>query len=659
MRRLRYQAPMNRKQRRADARLRGAVSGTPMPTAPLAAWFSAAAAHHRAGRMAEAERVCRQLLSVDPGNPQTLHLLGLVEHQSGRSDDAIAHIHSAIGRDGRDPAFHHNLGNILRARGRPGEALSCYEQALALAPGSVDTLYNLGNTHHDLGRPEQAAHYFERALRLNPEAIELHNNLGTALQDLGRLDEAIACYRKALALRPNAAETLVNLAGALRAQVDLDGAQACYERALAQRPNHLESRIGLAVVLRDLGRLEEAVTANERALALSPDHAEIHNNLGVALMDLGRTEEAIAHYERALALQPDRAEAYYNLGIAVGRQDKYAEALACYERALTLRADYAQAHFNRGLALLLTGRLEEGWQEYEWRFATARYDRKFDRPLWTGEPLADRSILIHAEQGLGDTLQFVRYVPAVAARGGRVLLEVPPPLVRLVRTVAGASQIVAVGDPLPAFDCHCPLLSLPRVFNTSLATIPNRMPYLSSLTEASALWAERIAAAPHPRVGIVWAGNIVGALDLRVLQPLWDVSGVSWFSLQVGGGSSDISLLEHAKIADLSPWLTDFAETAAAVCQLDLVISVDTSVAHLAGALGRPVWLMLPYWPDWRWLLDRDDSPWYPTARLFRQRKAGDWAGVAREVAAALAHDLESSPLMGEAWVGGPDRIHR
>jgi tetratricopeptide (TPR) repeat protein len=605
--------------------------------APIALWFSAALAHQREGRAADAERVCREILSVDPGHAQTLHLLGLIEHQRGRSDEAIEHIRMAIMRDGRDPAFHHNLGNILRAFDRLAEAIGCYERALALAPTSVDTLYNLGNTYQDLGQPERAAAYFERALRLNPEAVELHHNLGTALQDLGRLDEAIGCYRKALARRPDLVESLDNLADALQAQGKLDEAQACYERALALRPDRVESLIGLGVVSRARGRLEEAVARYERALELSPDHPEARNNLGVALVDLGRREEAITHHKKALALQPGRAELHYSLGSALQRHGLYAEALACYGRALALKPDYAQAHFNRALALLLTGEFDEGWQEYEWRFADAKYDRKFEQPSWSGEQFGGRSILIHAEQGFGDALQFVRYVPGVAARGGRVALEVPEPLVRLVRTVAGASQVVARGDPLPAFDCHCPLLSLPRVFKTNLATIPNAVPYLSAPALGSAGWAEQIPTTPGLKVGVVWAGTTVGAIDLRLLQPLWEVDGVSWFSLQVGERAGDISLLGGVKIADLSPWLTDFAETAAAVCRLDLVISVDTAVAHLAGALGRPTWLLLRDPPEWRWLLEREDSPWYPTARLFRQRKEGDWPEVAREVAAALA----------------------
>jgi tetratricopeptide (TPR) repeat protein len=629
--------PMNRKQRRVEARLGQQGRAARSPAARIAQWFGGALAHQRSGRAADAERVCREILSVDPGHAQTLHLLGLIEHQRGHSDDAIAHIRMAITREGRDPAFHHNLGNILRGLDRLAEAISCYERALALAPALVDTLCNLGNTYQDLGQPEHAAAYFERALRLKPDAIELQNNLGTALQDLGRIDEAIGCYRNALALRPDLVESLDNLAGALQSQGKSDEAQACYERALVLRPDRVESLIGLGVVLRAQGRLEEAVARCRRALALSPDHPHAHSNLGVALVDIGRPEEAITHHKKALALQPGRAELHYNLGSALQRQGLYAEALACYGRALALKPDYAQAHLNRSFALLLIGEFDEGWRGYEWRFVVGRYDRNFDQPLWSGEPLGGRRILVHAEQGFGDALQFVRYVPAIAERGGGVVLEVPEPLVRLARTVPGVSQVVARGDPLPVFDCHCPLLSLPLVFKTNLATIPNAVPYLAVPAEASAAWAERIPTTPGLKVGIVWAGTTVGAIGLGLLQPLWDLDGVSWFSLQVGERSGDISSLDGAKITDLSPWLVDFAETAAAVCRLDLIISVDTSVAHLAGALGRPTWLLLRHPPEWRWLLERDDSPWYPTARLFRQRQEGDWREAVREVAAALA----------------------
>ena len=632
---------MNRKQRRAQGRPGGPERAGGSESRAIRVWLDAALTYQGAGRTAEAERVCRQILATHPDHAQTLHLLGLIEHQLGRVDDAIEHIRAAIARDGRDPAFHHNLGNVLVTDGRSLEAISAWERALALAPSSADTLYNLGNACHDQGQAERAVAYFERALRLRPDAIELYNNLAFSLQDVSRLDEAVACFRKALALRPDAVEILDNLAGALQVQGQLDEAQACCERALALAPQRVESNIALGAILRERGLLQEAIGRCEQALLLAPEHPAALNNLGVALVELSRTREAIGHYQRALAAAPDRAETHNNLGIALERQGRYAEALDCYGRAMALKPDYAEAHFNRAHALLATGAFDEGWREYEWRFAVARSDRKFDQPLWAGESLGGRTILIHAEQGYGDTLQFVRYVPAAAARGGRVVLEVPKPLVRLARTVAGASEVVAAGDPLPDFDCHCPLLSLPRVFKTTLHTIPDAVPYLCVPAEASAVWRKRIATAPGLKIGVAWCGSMVGVIDrrpidVRLFEPLSEIPNVSWFSLQVGERCRDLMLLNRPRITDLSPWLTDFAETAAAACHLDLVITIDTSVAHLAGALGCPTWVLLPYNADWRWLIERDDSPWYPTARLYRQKEPGDWTGVISGIAAAL-----------------------
>ena len=633
---------MNRKQRRAQTRP-GGPSGRAAggPAGPLAAWLDTAVAHHGAGRIDEAERVCRQILTVDPRNAAALHLLGLIEHRRGRPQEAVELVRAAIARNPRDPAFHHNLGNLLRAA-QPTEALRCYERALVLAPNSVDTLYNLGNICQELGRLDRAIAYFERALRLRPDAIELHNNLGAVLQDSGRIDDAIACYRRALALQPGSPNTLDNLGGALRLQGLLDDAQDCFARALALSPDRAEALIGLGLVARDRHRVGEAVAFYQRALAAAPDHPAGLVNLGVALVELGRPAEAIAHYERALAIKPDEPEIHTNLGIALDHLGRHAEALARYERALVFAPDNATAHFNRAHALLASGRFAEGWPEYEWRFAVQRYDRKFVRPAWSGEPLAGKTILIHAEQGFGDSLQFIRYVPAVAEQMGSVVLEAPTPLIRLFRSVAGVGQIVAAGDPLPDVDLHCPLLSLPRFFGTTLATIPAQVPYLSVPPAALGAWAERIGGGPGLRVGLVWSGSLVGVVDrrpvdLRLLRPLLAIPGVRWFSLQVGDSAGDLASLDDAAIVDLSPELSDFAETAAAVCCLDLVISIDTAVAHLAGALGRPTWVLLSYHPDWRWLIERSYSPWYPTARLFRQKVPGDWPGVIAEVAAALS----------------------
>ena len=638
---------MNRKQRRAQTR-QGNLGRSASGASPqVAGWLRTALAHQHAGRAAEAERVCHLILSIDPGHAPTLHLLGLVEHQQGRSDDAIEHIREAIARDGRDAAFHHNLGNILLARDRAAEAVKCFERALALAPGSVDTLYNLGNALQQLDQPGRAIPYFERALRLRPEVIELYNNLATAMHDVGRLEEAIACYRKGLALAPNSVEILDNLAGALREHGQLDEAQACCTRALALKPDRIESHIGLAEVSRARGQREEAASYYQRALALAPDHNAVINNFGVLLVELGRPAEAIALYQRVLATQPDRAETHNNLGIALEYQGRHTEALACYQRALALKPDYAVAHLNRAHALLITGQFEEGWHEYEWRFAAARYDRNFDRPKWSGEPFAGETLLVHAEQGFGDTLQFLRYIPMVVERGGRIVFEVPRPLVRLVGATAGISEIIAAGDPLPQFDWHCPLLSLPQVFKTGISTVPAPVPYIAADADRIGSWRERLPKRGL-RIGIAWQGNPNAAADwarslpLPLFAPIAALPEVRLISLQKHDGLDQLESLPTTMQvetlgADFDAGPDAFLDTAAVMMSLDLVIACDTAIAHLAGALGRPIWLLLSHNPDWRWLTERKDSPWYPTARLFRQTQPGDWAGVIAKVAQAIA----------------------
>ncbi len=586
------------------------------------------------------------ILAADPKHAQALHLLGVVEHQQGRSEAAVEHIRAAIERDSRDPAFHHNLGNILAARSETAAAIRCYERALALAPGSPDTLYNLGNAYQEQGRVERAIACYQQALRTRPDVVELHNNLGSALQDAGRLDDAIAAFRGGLALRPDMVELLDNLAVALRAQGRLDEAQAAYERALVQIPQRRESRIGLAAILNERGQYEDAVRCCEHGLALAPDNPGLHNNLGVALVELGRAEAAIPHYRRALAVQPDRAESHNNLGIALEHLGHHRDALDCYAKALALNPDYPAAHFNRAHALLISGELEEGWREYEWRFALAGDDRKFAAPLWSGESLPGQTILIHAEQGFGDTFQFVRYLPAVAARSSRVVLEVPRPLVRLLESLDVAAEIISAGDPLPAFDCHCPLLSLPRVFNTGLDAIPNRVPYLVAEPARIARWRERLPGG-RMTVGLAWQGNPearndrLRSIPLREFAPIARVPGIRLVSLQKKDGLEQLASLpadvEVAELgADFDAGPEAFLDTAAVMTSLDLVIACDSAVAHLAGALARPLWIFLPHHPDWRWLWDRTDSPWYPTARLFRQERPGNWAGIIERAAAEL-----------------------
>jgi tetratricopeptide (TPR) repeat protein len=631
---------MNRKERRAPGRPGGSIAS------PIAAWLAAAHNHQSAGRLVEAEQLCRQILAIDRDDAQALHLFGLIVHQQGRTEQAIDLIRSAIARNGRDPAFHHNLGNMLRSR-EPAAAMRCYRRALSLAPDSADTLYNLGNIYQEQGRLDDAVGCFERALRLRPDAIELHNNLGAVLQDLGRLDDAVGCYRRALALRPDSVETLDNLGGALRMQGRLDEAQECFAHALALRPNRVESLIGLGLVARDRGRLDDAAACYTRVLVARPGYPPALINLGVALVELARPAEAAAYHRRALAAAPGEPEIHTNLGIALEHQGRYDEALACYANALALNPDNANAHFQRAHALLINGRFDEGWQEYEWRFQVARYDRKFRQPRWSGEPLAGKTILVHAEQGLGDTLQFARYLPALAETARRVVLEAPKPLIRLLGSLSGVDDIVAAGETLPRFDCHAPLLSLPRTIGTTLASIPAPVPYLSAELERITAWWNRLGADGF-RIGIAWQGNPKAPMDrlrsipLRSFAPLTAFSGVRLISLQRNDGLDQLAGLPAGmQVEVLGPEFDAgpdaFLDTAAVMMRLDLVIACDTSVAHLAGALGRPVWLLLGANPDWRWLVDRRDTPWYPTMQLFRQSVPGDWPGVIDRVATALA----------------------
>jgi tetratricopeptide (TPR) repeat protein len=643
---------MNRRQRRAVAK--EGKSGTPTAAGtigwPLAKIFEAANGYYHAGNFAEAERRYRQVLSIDPEHANSLHMLGLLAFRQGHPEIAIRRIRRAIASNDRVPDFHHNLGNLLREAGRLEEAAISYQRALDLKPDSVDTLYNLGNLSQDLAKLDQAVALFERAALLRPSSVEILNNLGTALHDQGNLDAAVAAYQQALALRRDSVETLTNYAGALHDRGELDLAADQYQRALALRPDHVEALNGLGVMLREQGRAVAAIAHFKRGLALAPDRADTHNNLAIALEQTGSLDDAIAHYQRAASLSPNRAEIHNNLGNALEHRGRLDEAMACYERALALKPDYAEARYNRSLLLLLLGDFAQGWAEYEWRWRCKANPETgyLLRPRWSGEPLAGKTILIQTEQGFGDSLQFLRYLPAVAERGAKVLLAVPGPLHRLAKDLAGVKQAVSEGDPLPDFDFYCPLLSLPRIFGTKIETIPALVPYLAPPADTSTAWAQRFSAARGFKVGLVWSGNPanrinpIRSIPLPALAPLWRVPGVDWFSLQIGSPINEIALVPSQTIADLSPFLTDFAETAAAICHLDLVISVETAVAHLAGALGRPVWVPLTVVPAWRWLLDRADSPWYPTMRLFRQAALGDWTRVVD----ALADDL--TRIVGE-----------
>ncbi len=442
------------------------------------------------------------------------------------------------------------------------------------------------------------------------QALE-HYNRGVALQESARLDEALAAYETAIALKPDLVEAHNN------------------------RGN----------VLAGLNRRDEALASYGRAIVLRPDFAEAHDNRGVTLYELGRYDEALASHERALTLKPDRPAALNNRANALHALKRHDEALASYGRAIALDPDYAEARWNEGLARLRLGDFRGGWSKYEWGWKTGHrgMERRFAQPRWTGaEPLAGKTLLLHAEQGLGDAIQFARYAPLAAAAGARIVIEAHPSLAALLSGIPNVNAVVNRGRPLPAFDLHCPLLSLPLAFGTGLDTIPARVPYLDAPEARRARWKARLPRAERMRVGLVWSGrdrpDPGRSMALAQLAPLLDLPGVQFVSLQKDVRDSDEAALRaRPGLLHLGQALADFADTAAVVEQLDLVISIDTAAAHLAGALGKPVWILLPFLADWRWLLDRDDSPWYPTARLFRQDGPQRWDAVVARVRDALA----------------------
>lgn len=646
--------------------------------------FDLAVQHHQAGQLREAEALYRQILAQRPGHADALHLLGVLAAQTGRNDLAVDLIRQAVGFKSNFPEAFNNLGHILRAMGRLDEAIGACQQAIALNRHYPEACNNLGAALKSQGQLDDAIRAYRQALALNPSFSQAHNNLGNALKDRGELDAAIAAFRKSISLDPTQAVTYVNLGIALSEKGQWDDGIAACRQALALRPQYPEAFCLLGALFRNTGRLDEAIAAFHHALALQPNLPETHNNLGNTLRDAGRLDEAGAAYRQALTLRPNFPEAYNNLGILLKDRAQLAEAIAACRQALALQPAYAEAHNNLGVTLQEAGRFDEaidayrqaiglkpnyadahyslallllqqgdfaaGWKEYEWR----RRDENVPiprltlaQPQWDGSAIAHRTILLHHEQGFGDTLQFVRYVPLVVERGAKVFIGCAPELRRLLEGTPGVTRWLDWNEPLPPFDVHCPLMSLPLTFGTTLQSIPRSVPYVYPDAAMVEGWRKDLARDTNRfKVGLVWAGNpahhndLNRSLPLASLAPLAQVSGVSFYSLQKGAaGQQAKDPPPSLRIIDHTSALNDFADTAALISNLDLVIAVDTAVAHLAGALGKPVWTMLPFMPDWRWMLDREDSPWYPTMRLFRQLSIGDWASVIRQVTTAL-HDL-------------------
>jgi tetratricopeptide (TPR) repeat protein len=648
-----------------------------------------ALALHQRGELARAQRLYEEILEIQPRHADALNLLGVVCGQTKNFERAVHLFDDAIRFEPHNAASYCNRGAALRELRRLDAALASYDEAIALKPDYAMAHYNRGNVLKELEQPYDALVSYGRAIAINPNHAEAYYNRGVLLQQLARFDSALESYNRAIAINPRYAEAYYNRGIVQQALEQPEAALASFDRAILNRPDYAdafcnrgttlrtlerfeealasydraieikadsaEAHSNRGVALDGLGRFDEALVSCDKAIALNPNHAEAYTNRAVVLAELGRFEDALADHDQAIALDPERAEAHSNRGVLFYQLLQLDAAVACYNRAIAIKADYAQAYENRGYALLLSGNLEAGWADYEWRRKNARHARSASgnhvAPLWLGkEDISGKTILIHGEQGMGDRIQFCRYVKWLADRGAEVILEVEPPLRILFESLEGVSCLMERGATLPDFDFQTPLLSLPLAFNTTLSTIPAPVPYLRSTAEKIARWQARLGEKRRPRIGPVWSGGFksLGSLSARRNIPLSKFAPLKhpqfeFYSLQKGReAEAELAVLTSSgwdgpMIADFAAELHDFSDTAALIEQLDLVISVDTSTAHLAGAIGKPVWVLNRSDTCWRWLLDRIDSPWYPSARIYRQERAGEWDSVIERVRRDLA----------------------
>ncbi len=571
----------------------------------------AVALHHQ-GRLKEAQDIYKSILRNNPSSFETINLLGLISLQTGNFRVAADLFAKAIKLNPGIADFHSNLAAALKGLNQLVLAVASYDSAIAIKADDAEVWFNRGNVLKELKQLDAALRSYESAVNIDPEYFEAHINLGNVARDLEKFDAALASYGKAIACNPDDAD----------------------------------ARYNLGSLYYDLGKFESAALSYYESIRIRPDYAEAFANLGNSLQELMKFELAVISYDSAIAINNDYVEAYSNRGKALRELKQMKAALASYDRAIQIDSDFVEARFNRGMLLLLDGDLVAGWRGYEWRWKKLDdgfIDRAFSKPLWRGNiSIAGKRILLHCEQGLGDTIQFCRYVRLVADQGATVVLEVPKALLSLFQGLDGLSELIENGTALPDFDFHCPLLSLPLAFNTSLEEIPARQRYLAAQSDRIEEWKMKLGPQTKPRVGLVWSGNPAHKGDSSRSIAMGEFlpflpEGCEYFSLQKEVSAADAEQLRaFGNIRQFDQQLVDFSETAALCELMDLVISVDTSVAHLSGALGRPTWVLLAHVPDWRWLLDREDSPWYPSARLFRQNKAGNWRAVFEKIAAAL-----------------------
>jgi tetratricopeptide (TPR) repeat protein len=614
--------------------------------------------HHNAGHLREAEQGYRLILQRDPNNVDALNLLGVIAGTAGNAQAAAELIGRAVSLKPDDPDLLGNYATALRQAGRMNEAMEVFNRSVAIKEDPT-VLMGMGDSYRQKQKFEQAAGCYRRAADLRPNDVAPIYALGSLLLSVHAIEQALPALQQAAALAPERAEIRRDLGIALlQFQRFEESADEC-GKALEKNPNDVLALSHRALALRRLGRSEEADQCFQRIIDLPvKGHAELFNR-ALALEHLDRFEEAVDVYQQSIKSNPSAVLVYINLGSLLQRMGQPTKAMEWFERAMKMAPQISLTHLDRAVVLLLQGNLAEGWKEYDWRWRCPERHppmRPFPQPLWRDQDVAGKTVFLHSEQGLGDAVQFIRYAPMVQARGAKVIVEVQQELVALARTMQGIDQVIGRDDPLPPFDLHAPLMDLPMIFGTVLRNVPAEIPYFHSDPQKVQAWAQRLEQdEPNGRcklrVGLVWAGRPSHPYDksrsikLAQYAPLAALAArVSFFSLQKGSGVDQLKDPPAGlALRDYTSDLHDFTDTAALLENLDLLITVDTSVAHVAGALGRPVWVLVGIAPDWRWLERRDDSPWYPTLRLFRQQKRLDWTKPIEKIASELRKMVEKT----------------
>ncbi|MES2252593.1 MAG: tetratricopeptide repeat-containing glycosyltransferase family protein [Pseudomonadota bacterium] len=568
-------------------------------------------------------------------------------HQLGRVNvkEAITFYQQLREQFPHEPQLLTLLGSACLQLENISEGILLLEESIKIHSNQPIALSNLGNGFYKLMRFSESLIYSDRAIALDPNFAAAHSNRADALAKLTRFDEALVSSEYAITLKPDFAEAYCTRGSILSELNRFDESLLSYDQAITLKSGFFDAYNNRSTVLSELKCFEEALVSCNQAIALNPYSAEVYSNRGAVLKELKRFEEALVSCNQAIELKPDLSEAYNNKGNILKELKRFDESLVSYDCAIMLKTNFSDAYLNKSFVKLLSGNYTEGWTLYEWRWKSVQRKkiRVFDRPLWLGEaPIAGKTVLIYEEQGLGDVIQCCRYAIMLEALGAKVILEVPEPLLSLMSTLQNDITIVTTGETLPAFDFQCPIMSLPLAFKTTIDTIPVNMPYLFSDIDKQKMWKDRLGIKTKPRIGLVCSGAIIHTEDtkrsitLNLFGPLFDLP-FEFHLLQKEIRPEDkVFLAEFSHVHTHQENLIDFSDTAALIDEMDLVISVDTSVAHLAGALGKPIWVLLSWVPDFRWLLDRADSPWYPSATLFRQPERGNWEQVIEDVCMRL-----------------------